>query len=173
VPVWVPPAPEPPPPPPPPPTDPTAIAVLNAIERVCKPLVQGGDLASLSAPLGYKKKKDNFVYAMATKPYQVTILAQGSNKNVCMIEIDYAIGGIEPVVVGVHNWAMARGWKLYRNDKYVTDLERHTRSWELAGPTEAEALVLVSLKKADGTPLNKKADHATVLYSATEAAPAQ
>lgn len=173
------PAPEPEPveapaPPPPPPTDPVTIAVLNAVETICKPLVRGGDVKALSAPYGYKKRKDNYVLTVA-KPYQISILPQGSNRNVCQLEVDYAVDQVEPIVVGVHNWAMARGWTLYRNDVYTTDIKRHTRSWELAGETEVEALVLVAQKKADGTPMARNIDRASVLYSVTPvvAAPAE
>lgn len=170
--VAVEPEPEPaPPPPPPPPTDPVTIAVLNAVESICKPLVKGGDIKALSAPLGYKKRKESYVLTVA-KPFQVTVLPQGSNKNVCQLEIDYGVDQVEPIVVGVHNWAMARGWTLYRNDVYNTDMKRHTRSWELAGDVETEALVLVALKKTDGTPLARNADRATVLYSVTPTPPA-
>lgn len=159
-----------PPPPPPPPTDPATIAVLNAVERVCMPLVKGGDVKALTTPLGYRKKKDLYTVVVA-KPYQVTVMPQGTNKNVCTLEVDYPINGVEPMVVGLHNWAMARGWTLYRNDKYVTDLERHTRSWELAGPTENQALVLVAIRKANGATMTRNADRATILYSVTPAAP--
>lgn len=170
------PAPEPEPveapaPPPPPPTDPVTIAVLNAVETICKPLVRGGDVKALSTPYGYKKRKDNYVLTVA-KPYQISILPQGSNRNVCQLEVDYAIDQVEPIVVGVHNWAMARGWTLYRNDVYTTDIKRHTRSWELGGETEVEALVLVAQKKADGAPMARNVDRASVLYSVTPVVPA-
>jgi len=161
------PAPEAPPAPPPPPaapTDVTSIAILGAVGRVCEPLVAGGDLAKLAPAAGFKKKRDQWVWQYA-KGYQIIVLPQGTNPGVCTLQITHPVDGVTPVIVDLHNWAMARQWTLYRNDKYVTDQERSTRSWELRGATQTEALVLLSVRKADGTPLNRKNDYAEVLYS--------
>ena len=57
------------------------------------------------------------------------------------------------------------GWTLARFDKYVTDMERTTRSWEKEGDTEGEALVLMTERKVDGAPVNPKFDHTQVLFS--------
>ncbi|ATQ41208.1 hypothetical protein [Caulobacter mirabilis] len=160
-------APATPPPPPPAPTDVTSVAILGALDRVCRPLVAGGNLEQLAKANGFKKKREMWSWAYA-KGYQMTLLASTTNPNVCTLEIDYPIDGLTPVIVDLHNWAMARQWALYRNDKYTTDMERSTRSWELRGETQDEAVVLMSVRKADGTPVSKKADRAEVLYSLTK-----
>lgn len=158
-----------PPAPPPAPTDPTTIQVLNLVEQVCKPLVQGGDLQSLAKPLGFKKNRDGMWVLSMGKPYQIGILPPGSNKNVCDVDITHAIGGDEPLTVGVHHYAIARGYTLYRNDEYTTDLKRHTRSWELTANGKTEALVLVTERNPDGSPVGKNADHSTLMYSIRDA----
>lgn len=162
--VVAPPPPPPPPPPPAVPTDPTTIRVLGILETVCKPLVQGGDLQALTKPLGFKKKRDVLVLAL-DKPYTITVTQSATNRNVCMVEIDHPIGGDKPMTVGLHDWAIARGYTLYRNDEFTTDLKRHTRSWEMVAGDKTEALVLVTSWKPDGSPLAKKADHSTLMYS--------
>jgi hypothetical protein len=154
-----------PPPPPPAPTDPATIRVLDTLERVCMPLVRGGDLQALAKPIGFKKKRDAFTMSLA-RPATVTVLPTGTNKNVCMMEIDTAIRGDEALTVGIHNWAMARGYTLYRNDEYTTDLKRHTRSWELTTPEGGtEALVLITSWKPDGSSMSRNADRSTLMYS--------
>jgi len=158
-----------PPAPPPAPTDPTTIQVLNVVEQVCKPLVQGGDLPSLAKPLGFKKNRDGMWVLSLSKPYQIGVLPPGSNQNVCDIDIMHAVGGDEPLTVGVHNYAIARGFTLYRNDEYTTDLKRHTRSWELTANGKTEALVLVTERKPDGSSVGKNADHSTLMYSIRDA----
>jgi hypothetical protein len=155
---------EPAPPPPPPPTDPTTIRALHLLESLCKPMVQGADVDALTKSLGFRKKRDVFVLAQA-KPVSFTVTPSASNRNVCLLEIDHAIGGDQPLTVGVHDWAIARGYTLYRNDEFTTDLKRHTRSWELVTEGKTEALVLVTAKKPDGSPVSRNADRTTLMYS--------
>lgn len=159
-----------PPPPPPPPTDPTTIQLLSVLDRVCRPLVAGGDLQTIAKPLGFKKNRDGMWVMSLGKPYQIGVLPPGANKNVCNVEVLHAVNGDAPLTVGVHNYAIQRGYTLYRNDEYVTDLKRHTRSWELTQDGQTEALVLVTEKKPDGSPVAKNADRTTLMYSAYPAA---
>lgn len=164
-----PPPPSPPPPPPAVPTDPTTIRALNLVETLCKPLVQGGDALALSKPIGFKKKREAFVLALA-KPTAFTLVPSASNPNVCTLEIDHTVGGDKDLTVGLHDWAIARGYTLYRNDEYPdpfnANLKRHTRSWELTRPDgKIEALVLITSRKADGSSLARNADKSTVMYS--------
>jgi hypothetical protein len=97
------------------------------------------------------------------------VLPQGVNKTVCDVDIVHSIGGDEPLTVGVHNYAIARSYTLYRNDEFTTDLKRHTRSWELAADGKVEALVLVTERNPDGSPVRKGADHSTLMYSLSDA----
>lgn len=158
-----------PPPPPPAPTDPTTIQVLSMLEQVCKPMVQGGDLQSIVKPLGFKKNRDGTWSLRLEKPYQITVLPQGVNKNVCDVDITHPVGGDAPLTVGIHNYAIARGYTLYRNDEFTTDLKRHTRSWELTGNGKTEALVLVTEHNPDGSSVVKNADRSTLMYSIRDA----
>jgi hypothetical protein len=166
----VPPAPiveAPPPPPPAPavPTDPAAIRTLSVLENVCKPQVEGGDFLALTKSMGFKKKREVQTLAFA-KPGTITVSPPGSNKNVCLIEIEHAIGSDKALTVAVHDWAVARGFSLYRNDEFTTDLKRHTRSWEVTrADGKAEALVLITSHKPDGSPLARNADKSTLMYS--------
>jgi len=154
-----------PPAPPTAPTDPTTIRVQNVLETVCLPMVTGGDIAALTKPHGFKKKRDLYVLAMA-KPMQITMNPPGSNKNVCSFQIMHAPGGDQPMTVALHNWALARGYSLQRNDNRTDDLKRHTRSWELTKPDgKAEALVLVTEWKPDGSSVARGADRSIVMFT--------
>jgi hypothetical protein len=158
-------APPAPPAPPAVPTDPAAIRTLNVLESVCKPQVEGGDFLALTKSLGFKKKRDVQTLAFA-KPGTITVSPPGSNKNVCLIEIEHAVGSDKALTVAVHDYAVARGYTLYRNDEFTTDLKRHTRSWELTrADGKTEALVLITSRKPDGSPLGRNADKSTLMYS--------
>ena len=157
-----------PPPPPPAPTDPTAIALLSTLENVCVPSANGGNLAQVAKSAGYRKSGDNFV----TKGpgYQLTVEANTYNRNQCHVNIVHPIdpeSPAKPLVVALHNWAaVSRHWSLYRNDKNVQGSQEFTtRSWEHSGDGKDEALVLITMRKADGTPSKSGADTSTLLYS--------
>jgi hypothetical protein len=153
-----------PPPPPPAPTDVTSLAVLDTLTRVCAESVRGGNMAQLAPAAGFKKKKDVWVKTY-TKGYTMTLLPPGTNPQVCNLIVDHPVNGVTPVIIDLHNWAMGRQWELYRNDKFVTDMERTTRSWELRTATETEAVVLMTVRKANGAPLSSRADRTELLYS--------
>jgi hypothetical protein len=165
------PVPEAPPPPPPAPTDPAAIALLSALEQVCIPAANGGNLAQIAKSAGYRKSGDNFTYKQPG--FQFTVLAPGSNPTQCHVDIVHPIdpeAPAKPLVVALHNWAaVSRGWSLYRNDKNVEAGEEFTtRSWEHAADGKNEALVITTVRKADGTPSQRNADTSMMIYSVTK-----
>ncbi len=164
-----------PPAPPAPPTDPTAIGVLNALDAVCVPVVSGGDLAKLAKSAGFRKSGDNWVNKQKT--YQLTILALGSNPTQCHVDIIHPVdpeAPAKPIVVALHDWAaVSRGYSLYRNDKNVTaGQEFTTRSWENDENGKHEALVLTTIRKADGSPSKGSQDTSEMIFSQTAAAAA-
>ncbi len=164
-------APPPPPPPPPAPTDPAAIAVMNVLENVCMPAVTGGNLEKIAKSAGYRKSGDNFV--LKQPGFQFTVLAPGFNPTQCHVDLVHPIdpeAPAKPLVIALHNWAvLTHGWTLYRNDKNVSaGQEFTTRSWEHTADGKNEAIVITTMRKADGTPAQKNADTSTLLYSVTK-----
>lgn len=152
------------PPPPAAPTDIASLSVLDTLTRVCAQSVRGGDMEKLAPAAGFKKKRDLWVKSY-TKGYTITITPPGTNPQVCSVAIEHPVDGVKPIIIDLHNWAMAKGWDLYRNDKIVSDMERTTRSWEMRGETEQEAVVLVTVRKPNGEPVSKRADRTELLYS--------
>lgn len=174
APTEVAPEPEAPPAPPPIPTDVTSLNVMNVIERVCTPMVRGTPIAQLAPALGFKKKRDVWVL-IYQKGYQLSIQPSTTNPNICTIDVNHPVESIAPaatLATDLHYWAVRQGggWYLARFDKYVTDMERTTRSWEKEGDVEGEALVLMTERKIDGAPVNAKYDHTQVLFSIRPAA---
>lgn len=165
------PVPEAPPAPPPAPTDPTAIALISTLEKVCIPAANGGNLEKIAKANGFRKSGDNFV--MKAPGYQFTILAPGSNPTQCHVDMVHPVdpeGPAKPIVVALHNWAvMTRGWSLYRNDKNIdSGQEFTTRSWEHSAGGKNEAVVVTTIRKADGTPLGRAGDTSMMIYSVTK-----
>lgn len=160
-----------PPPPPSAPTDPAAIAVMNVLENVCMPAANGGNLDKIAKSAGYRKAGDNFV--LKQPGFQFTVLAPGFNPTQCHVDLVHPIdpeAPAKPLVIALHNWAvLTHGWTLYRNDKNVSaGQEFTTRSWEHTSDGKNEAVVITTMRKADGTPAQKNADTSTLLYSVTK-----
>jgi len=162
------PGPDAPPAPPPRPPHVTSLTVMNVFERVCTPMVRGTPIAQVAPALGFKKKKDVWVLVYQ-KGYQVSIQPSTTNPTVCTIDVNHPVEAVAPaatLATDLHYWAVRQGggWYLARFDKYVTDMERTTRSWEKEGDAEGEALVLMTERKVDGQPVNPKFDHTQVLF---------
>jgi len=163
-------APPAPPAPPPAPTDPVALGVLGALQNLCMPLADGGDINKLTKAAGFRKSGDSWV--LKQKTYQLTLIPPGANPNQCHIDIIHPVDPAAPVVVALHNWAaVSNGWTLYRNDKNVASgQEFTTRSWENDVGGKHLALVFTTIRKADGTPSRSGADTSEMLYSVTKTA---
>ncbi|MEO8811504.1 MAG: hypothetical protein ABI376_01150 [Caulobacteraceae bacterium] len=157
--------------PPAPPTDPASIALLDTLERVCIPAANGGNLAQAAKAAGYRKNGEN--YALKQKTFQLTVTAPGSNPTQCHVYIVAPVdpeAPAKPMAVALHDWAaISRGWDLYRNDKSVIGAQEFTtRSWEHDSEGKHEALVLTTIRKADGTPSKSNADTSEMIYSVTK-----
>ena len=144
--------------------------IIDVINRVCKPLVKGGNLDQLAGGLGYKKNKreGTYVGTLVDKPYTLTIWPQGSNKDVCRLTLKYGIDQEKPIIVGLNIFSYLHKPELLqqRNDFVpATDFKRITNSWEYFTDHESIGLVFLQLKKPDGSPVGKAWDEAEVLYS--------
>ncbi len=163
-------APEPPPPPPPPPaapTEATSIVFNDVIKRVCFPLVQGGDITKLATGYGMKLKKRDMIWEKTWAPgLKITLRDQGVNKNVCNVSVQHSVNGLEATITDLHNWAIYNGWTLEDNAKRTTDMERTNRKWSHVTPeNKREDIVLVTVRKVGGAPVNAKYDQTDVIYA--------
>jgi hypothetical protein len=145
--------------------------IIDVINRICVPLVRGGDISKLATKdLGFKFNRRDATYTqtLQTKPYTLTVFAPGSNKDVCRIALNYTLAGEKPIIVGLNIFSLLHQPELLqqRND-YVpaTDYKRITNSWEYFTDHESIGLVFLQLKKPDGSSVNAKWDMGEVLYS--------
>lgn len=164
------------PPPPPPeqqlapmPTDPEILAVIDTVEKVCKPAVSGGNLDQLAKANGFALRRKLWTKAMATKPYQIVVQPKSTaNPTVCTLTIDFPIGQGQEFANGLHAWASRQDPIMQSQNVYavppVGKLKRTTLSWEtkVAGPYTAMSVGL--LKTADDKPVLRNADQAELLF---------
>lgn len=153
-------------------TDPLSVRLMDVLDKVCKPSVAGGDFAQLVKDYGFKKKKEQWVFALE-KPYNITLDNPGSNKNVCTITIDYAQTPeqAQELANALHDyatWENSPQLRLIRNDQTVgSDFRRFTVSWDDAWAGGHAGLVFMRLKKTDETSVGKNFERAQILYSTT------
>ena len=162
-------APEP-PPPPAAPTEATSVVFNDLIKKVCFPLVKGGDITKIATAYGMKLKKRDNIWEKTWAPgLKITLRDQGVNKNVCNVSVQHGINGLEATITDVHNWAIYNGWTLEDNAKRTTDMERTNRKWSHVTPeNKREDIVLITVRKVGGAPVNSKYDQTDILYAITE-----
>jgi hypothetical protein len=158
-----------------PPTLPTsgdAAVLISTIDKICVPLVRGGNLDALAkATPGMKLNRRDASWTMplgGDKAYTITIFALGSNKDVCRGEIHYAIGQTDPLVKGLVVYAFLHQPELILQANYVQTtgdgIKRVQRSWEHLEPNAIQALNFTTLSKPDDTPTAKTYQVAEFYY---------
>lgn len=160
----------------PPPVLPTTgdgAAVLSVLTRACLPMVrEAKSVEDVAKDLGMRRDRRSGSYQMALggdRNFVISVLPKGANDNVCNVQINYAIGGETPIVEALNIWAFLQEPRLrmQRNDFMVgaDNVKRVTLSWEHFTDTESTGLVFVQLKNPDDTPLDRRYDQATLLFS--------
>ena len=140
--------------------------VFNTLlQRLCMPLVRGGDINQLAPGLGFKKKRDGTWEWQYAKGYKAITRDPGNNPAVCIVTVQHPIEGLEATITDIHGWAMYRDWTLGDGGKRVTDLERTNRKWENITAESFEAIVLMTVRKANGQPMNSRWDQTDLIYS--------
>lgn len=151
------------------PTSGVGAVVLDAIERVCVPLVRGGDADQLAKGYGLRKRRDVWVGTLETKPYTIALSPQRSDRNTCELTVEFAIGQDETLAKALHTWAYLHEPELkpYRSDIRPDPVDGNqltTRSWEHFTNTDSIGLVFVLHRKPDGSPVERNRERAKILY---------
>ena len=145
------------------PTTGDGAVLISVLEKVCVPLVRGGNLDALAkATPGMKLNRRDSSWTMplgGDKNYTVTIFASGSNKDVCRGEIHYAIGQTDPLVKSLVVYSFLHKPELILQANYVQTtgdgIKRVQRSWEHLEPNAIQAVNFTTLSKPDDTPTAK------------------
>lgn len=159
---------------PPPPTLPTTgdgAVMLTILEKVCVPAVRGQGVDAVAPSLGMKKNKRDGSWSMGLggdKNYTVTVLAQGSNKDVCQAEVHFALGQEKPIVDALNIWSFLHDPELKIAANYVNvdpdGIKRVRKSWEHYDDHASTAVNFSTMRKPDDSPLNAKFDTGMMFY---------
>jgi hypothetical protein len=163
---------------PPPPTLPTTgdgAVILSLIEKVCVPLVRGGnldDLVKQNPTLGLKKNRRDLTYVMPLDPTNkdtsITIFPVGSNKDVCRGEVHYTLNQDKPIVSAVNIWSFLHQPELILQANYVSvnadGVKRVQKSWEHVDAASSTAVNFTTWTKPDDSSLNAKYSTGEIFY---------
>jgi hypothetical protein len=157
-----------------PPTLPTTgdgAVLLSVIDRVCVPLVRGGNIDDLAKGLGMKKDRRSGAWTMplgGDKAYTVTVFPLGSNKDVCRGEIHYTVNQTEEIVKALNIWSFLHQPEFILQANYVKvyddGVKRVQRSWEHLETNASQAVNFTTLTKPDDSSLNGKYSTAEFYY---------
>jgi hypothetical protein len=158
----------------PPPNRPTTgdgAVILDVLETVCVPAVRGQALDDIAKAKGMKRNRRDGSWTMplgGDKNYTVTLLPQGSNKDVCMAEVHYALGQEAPIVDALNIWSFLHQPQLILQANYVNvdpdGIKRVRKSWEHFTTNSSIGVNFSSMRKADDTPLNRNYDTGMLFY---------
>jgi len=158
-----------------PPTLPTTgdgAVIINVLEKVCVPLVRGGSLDQLAPQIpGMRKNRRDNTWTMplgGQRDYQLTILAQGVNKDVCQAEVHFAVGQDAPIVKAINIWSFLHKPELILQANYVAvegdGVKRVRKSWEHLESNSSTAVNFTTWRKPDDSPLNRGYDTGILYY---------
>ncbi|THD78046.1 MAG: hypothetical protein E7812_12715 [Phenylobacterium sp.] len=146
--------------------------LIQVLEKVCVPLVRGGNFDQLAGQLpGARKNRRDGTWSVplgGSRDYTINLLAQGVNKDVCQAEVHYAIGGDTDIYKAVNVWAFLHKPELIATANYVQtggdNVKRVQRSWEHLESASSTAVNFTTWKKPDDTPLNRGYDTGYLFY---------
>jgi hypothetical protein len=161
-----------------PPTLPTTgdgASLISLLEKVCVPLVRGGNLDDIAkanaAALGLKKNRRDNTWTMPLGPnkdYNVTLSPSGVNKDVCRGEVHYALNEDKPIVSAINIWSFLHQPELILQANYVSvnadGIKRVQKSWEHLDATSSQAVNFTTWTKPDDSSLNAKYSTGEIFY---------
>lgn len=153
------------------PTTGDGAVLLSVIEKVCVPLVRGGNFDDLNKAMGMKKNKRDNTWSLplgGDKAYAITVYAPGSNKDVCRGDIHYTVNQTDPIVKALNVWSFLHQPEFILQANYVKvyddGVKRVQRSWEHLEANASQAVNFTTLTKADDSSLNAKFSTAEFYY---------
>lgn len=169
-----------------PPTLPTTgdgATIIAVIEKLCVPLVRGGNLDDIAkanaATFGLKKNRRDNTWQMplgtGNKDYNITFSQPGVNKDVCRGEVHYALNQDKPIVEALNIWSFLHQPELVLQANYVEvdgdGVKRVRKSWEHFDSQSSTAVNFSTWTKPDDSSLNSKFSTGEIYYQERKLTP--
>ena len=146
--------------------------LISFLEKICVPLVRGGNFDQLAKANGMKNNRRDNTWSIqlgtTNKDYNVTFSAPGINKDVCRGEVHYAVGQDKPIVEAINIWSFLHQPELVLQANYVQvngdGVKRVQKSWEHLDSTSSTAVNFTTWTKPDDSSLNAKYSTGEIYY---------
>jgi hypothetical protein len=147
-------------------------AVLQILDKVCVPLVRGGNFEQLMKANGFRLNRRDGTWTAplgtTSKDYTITMSPPGINKDVCRGEVHYASGEDKPIVSAINVWAFLHQPQMDPTANYVAvdpdGIKRVRKSWEHLDSTSSIGVNFSTWTKPDDSPLNPKYSIGEIYY---------
>jgi hypothetical protein len=154
------------------PTTGDGAVIVSVLEKVCVPMVRGGNLDQLAPQLpGMKKNRRDMTWSMplgGDRNYNLTIFPQGVNKDVCLAEVHFGLGQDAAITKAVNIWSFLHKPELILQANYVAvdadGVKRVRKSWEHLESNSSTAVNFTTWRKPDDSPLNRSYDTGQLYY---------
>jgi hypothetical protein len=165
------------------PTTGDGATIISVIEKLCVPLVRGGNLDDVAkanaAAFGLKKNRRDNTWQMplgtGNKDYNITFSPPGVNKDVCRGEVHYALGQDKPIVEALNIWSFLHQPELVLQANYVEvdgdGVKRVRKSWEHFDSQNSIAVNFSTWTKPDDSSLNAKFSTGEIYYQERKLTP--
>lgn len=154
------------------PTTGDGAVIVSVLEKICVPMVRGGNLDQLAPQLpGMKKNRREMSWTMplgGDRNYNLTVFPQGVNKDVCLAEVHFGVGQEAAITKAVNIWSFLHKPELILQANYVAvdadGVKRVRKSWEHLESNSSTAVNFTTWRKPDDSPLNRSYDTGQLYY---------
>ncbi|MDE2486467.1 MAG: hypothetical protein KGO51_03640, partial [Alphaproteobacteria bacterium] len=158
-----------------PPTLPTTgdgAVIVQLLDKVCVPLVRGGNLDQLAHQMpGARKDRRDGTWSIplgGKRDYRVILQPPGVNKDTCLAEVHFAVGQDQPIADAVNIWSFLHKPELVLQANYVNvdpdGIKRVRKSWEHLESNSSMAVNFTTERKPNGEPLDRNYDTGELFY---------
>jgi hypothetical protein len=156
------------------PTDPLALTLIDTLEKICKPISEGGaSLDALAKANGYTVRRRVLTRVVAEGGVQVMLQPTSvANPTTCTMLINHPKGEFQNLVNGMHAWASRHDPVMqlrapYAYDDQVTRTKRTTVGWEapsVTSPTGMTGMAFTQLSLLNGRDIVRGMDQSELMF---------
>jgi hypothetical protein len=155
------------------PTDALSVAMIDTLEKVCKPVASGASkLDPVAKANGFVMKRKLWTKVVDETDTITLQPTSTANPTTCTLTVVHPKGEFQTLVNGMHAWASRQEPVMqlrapYAYDDQITKIKRTTVGWEAPTPnstTGMTGMAFTQLARLDGKEIVKGADQSELMY---------
>lgn len=156
------------------PTDPLSLTLIDTLEKICKPIAEGGaNLDALAKANGYTVRRRVLTRVVAEGGVQIMLQPTSvANPTTCTMLINHPKGEFQNLVNGMHAWASRHDPVMqlrapYSYEDQVSRLKRTTVGWEapsVTSPTGMTGMAFTQLERLNGRDIVRNMDQSELMF---------